>query len=249
MDTDSKPTVALYITCLVNTLRPQVAWDTIALLESLGMAVAVPEQQTCCGQPGYNNGHDVASLAKQQIIALEPFDWVVVPSGSCAGMIKNHYPTLFTGDVVWESRSENLSNKTFELSEFLVQNDWRPALNTTDSENWAHHTSCSCRRDVRTHQYTEALLQNNGTETVEFAEQEVCCGFGGTFSEKFSAIAERMATNKLQQIKDVGTTNVVSADLGCLMHLEKAAKSQGDNLTFKHLAEILQPAAQKKEEG
>ena len=234
--------VALYVTCLINTQRPKIAWDTVSLIESLGFTVEVPPTQTCCGQPSYNNGHCVIEAAKLQIKTLEPFDMIVVPSGSCAGMIKNHYPSVLNASKEWRSRSKSLAKKTFELSDFLLQQKWTPnpsIAQNNKAHSIAHHTSCSCRRDTQTHHCADELLQRNGNQLKQFEEQEVCCGFGGTFSEKFSALSERMAQNKLDAIEAENTNTVVSADLGCLLHLEHINKKLKRPFKFLHLAEIL----------
>ncbi|MGB3621020.1 MAG: (Fe-S)-binding protein [Ketobacter sp.] len=232
--------VALYVTCLINALRPQAAHASLKLLGSLGLEVDVPLQQTCCGQPAYNGGHQeqARSVARHQIQVLEPYSRVVVPSGSCAGMLRNHYPSLFkTGDP-WHQRAVDVAGKTHELSEFLLQEGWQPSA-TADPLAWAHHTSCSCRRETNSHLAAEQLLLQKGIPSSDFPEQEVCCGFGGAFSTKFDEISVRMGNNKLDQIESVHRFKVVSADFGCLMHLQGLADRQGRDLEFSHLAEVL----------
>lgn len=239
----STKSIALYVTCLINSCRPEIAWDCVSLLESLGFRVDIPMDQSCCGQPGYNGGHDITALAQQQIACLEAFDYVVIPSGSCAGMIINHYPTLFDPHSEWARRSQELAQKTHELSDFLLKQGWAPKAKVTQTDayevNFSHHTSCSCRRETRSHGATEALLQRLNIPLVDFEEQEVCCGFGGSFSEKFSAISQRMALNKLEQIERSGGDTVVAADLGCLLHLEACAARLNKTTRFMHLAQVL----------
>lgn len=244
------PVVALFVTCLVNSLRPGVAHACIQILENAGFRVEVPPAQTCCGQPGYNNGQLEAArkVAQLQIQALEPFAWVVVPSGSCAGMISQHYPRLLANDAKWQQRAQSLAAKTLEFSAFLHRHRIGlappaasparpPAL---DSRPTAHHTSCSCRRETRSHEQADQLLQQKlGEQLRPFAEAEVCCGFGGTFAAKFTAISARLGTTKLDLMQAAGATRITSADLGCLLHLQGLARQQQRPLEFLHLAEIL----------
>ncbi len=236
------PIVALFVTCLVNSQRPAIGFAIVNLLEKAGFQVEVPADQTCCGQPGYNNGmiEDARKIAQWQIQVLEPYDWIVVPSGSCAGMISLHYAELFEHAPTWQTRARKLAAKTRELGAFLAEQDLHidPAPSTATTT--AHHTSCSCRRETRSHQQCDQLLQTYLNEKlIPFQEQEVCCGFGGTFSAKFDAISARMGSLKLDQIEAAGARRVVSADLGCLLHLQGLALRQQRDLTFHHLAEVL----------
>lgn len=235
--------VALYVTCLINSCRPEIAWDCVNLLKSLGFHVEVPMDQSCCGQPGYNGGHNVSSLAQQQIECLEPFDYVVIPSGSCAGMIINHYPSLFEPNSQWQQRSQKLAGKTYELSDFLLRQGWTPTRLSAGSESvptrYSHHTSCSCRRETGSHGATQSLIEKLNVPIGQLKDQEVCCGFGGSFSEKFSAIAQRMALNKLECIESAGSDAVIAADLGCLLHLEACATVNKKPIKFLHLAQVL----------
>lgn len=246
MATDSTPPplVALYVTCLINSQRPTTGFAVAHLLEQAGFRVEVPLEQTCCGQPAYNNGlkAEAQAVARLQIKALEPYDWVVVPSGSCGGMISVHYPDLFADDPIWHQRALRLAAKTRELAAFLDEQGirFKPVSTTAPS---AHHTSCSCRRETRSHEKADAQLrQCLGDHLQTFAEPEVCCGFGGTFSAKFDAVSARMGSNKLDQIEASGATTVISADLGCLLHLQGLALRQQRNLTFRHLADVLADA-------
>lgn len=244
------PRVALYVTCLVNTLRPQIGFACVQLIERMGFRVEVPATQTCCGQPGYNGGlrQQAMAIARQQIALLEPFDHVVVPSGSCAGMMINHYPELLKQDLSWLQRSQALAGKTLELAQFLDQHHWQPDSPPPQHHRrtWAHHTSCSCRRETRSHQCAESMLQLAGYELAELQDQAVCCGFGGSFAAKFDALSSRMGRNKLNQVADCKATGVVSADLGCLLHLESLTGMTGlsglaekGSQDFLHVAELL----------
>lgn len=235
--------VALYVTCLVNSLRPEIGFACVRLIESLGFAVEVPSGQTCCGQPGYNGGHSsqARQVAKVQLRALEDFEHIVVPSGSCAGMIITHYPKLFANDPVWLPRAEAVAARTRELCQFLVEHHWQPA----DSENpsqqsekpaWAYHTSCSCRRETHSHEMGAELLTVAGCKLAHMKDQEVCCGFGGTFSAKFDALSRRMGQNKLNAAAQCGADGITAADLGCLLQLQSL---DNDAFEFRHIAEVL----------
>lgn len=242
MPSSPSPLVALYVTCLVNSLRPAVGFASIRLLEQAGFRVEVPPDQTCCGQPGYNNGllEESRRIARLQIRVLEPYDWIVVPSGSCAGMISIHYPRLFEDDPLWAERASRVAAKTRELGAFLVEQgvEFQPA--TCPAPASTLHTSCSCRRETRSHLQSESLLQGClGEQLKPLAEAEVCCGFGGTFSAKFDALSARMGSQKLDQIEASGARTVISADLGCLLHLQGLAQRQQRDLQFRHLAETL----------
>ena len=240
----AQPSVALFVTCLVNSLRPGIGFACVKVLEGAGFRVGVPESQTCCGQPGYNNGleQEAARVARHQIAVLEGYDFVVVPSGSCAGMISVHYPRLLADDSEWLSRAQALATRTYEFGAFLAAQGihYRPLV---DAPTTVHHTSCSCRRETRSHNQDDRLLTEClGEKLVPLAEQEVCCGFGGTFSAKFDAISARMGTDKLNAASTASAHQMVSADLGCLLHLQGLAQRQQRNLRFRHLAEILADA-------
>ena len=242
MPPPSSPLVALYVTCLVNSLRPSVGFACVTLLEQAGFKVEVPPDQTCCGQPGYNNGlrQEAQQIARLQIRVLEPYEWIVVPSGSCAGMISVHYPRLLADDPAWAERARRVADKTRELSAFLVEQGVTIAPAAQPEPPSAHHTSCSCRRETRSHTQADSLLQGClGQQLKPLKEAEVCCGFGGTFSAKFDALSARMGHQKLDDIEASGATRVISADLGCLLHLQGLALRQNRPLQFQHLAELL----------
>lgn len=244
------PLVALFVTCLVNSQRPAVGFATVKLLEQAGFRVEVPPDQTCCGQPPYNNGltDEARRIAKLQIQVLEPYDWIVVPSGSCAGMISVHYPHLFENDAHWQERARRVAGKTRELAAFLAQQGVRFAPGPGTPAATAHHTSCSCRRETRSHTQADGLLQDCLQDQLKpFAEPEVCCGFGGTFSAKFDALSARMGSQKLDSFEAAGARTVVSADLGCLLHLQGLALRQQRDLQFRHLAEVLADAEPQRE--
>lgn len=235
-----QPKVALYVTCLINSLRPEIGFACVKLLESLGFAVEVPPGQTCCGQPGYNGGQraQAKAVAKTQLLALENYDHIVVPSGSCAGMIVNHYPRLFADEPDWLKRAEAVATKTRELCQFLFEHDWRPGKSPKHSSHpvWAYHTSCSCRRETQSHAMGEELLMRIGIKLGHMKDQDVCCGFGGAFAAKYDALSTRMGHNKLDAAAACDANAITSADLGCLLQLESLDHS---GMEFTHIAVLL----------
>lgn len=234
--------VALFVTCLVDLYRPSVGFSAVKLLEDAGCVVVVPAAQTCCGQPAYNSGDktDARDIARQVIKAFEPFEHVVVPSGSCGGMIKHHYPALLADDPVWAERARTLAARTHELMSFLVD-----VLGVTDIDarceaKATYHDSCSGLRELGIKNQPRVLLaQVAGLELVEAAKAEDCCGFGGTFSVKHQAISARMAADKTADAAQTGAQLLLGGDLGCLMNLAGKLKREGSPLQVRHAAEVL----------
>lgn len=246
-----QPKVGLFITCLVNSMRPSVGFASFKLIQEMGCDVEVPLSQTCCGQPGYNNGLPDSSrdLAKQLIQQFEAFDYVVCPSGSCAGMLKNHYPKLLSEDKSWFSRASNLAAKTYELTQFLLnspiaksqtQHSSRVFSQSGVEKKTVHHHSCSCLRELGIKDTPETLLRNSiGNENlINLSNPESCCGFGGTFAVKFSDISKHLGREKLVDAKNAGAQCITSSDLGCLLHLARV-NDEKDHLELRHISEIL----------
>ncbi len=238
----AQPEVALFVTCLADLLRPSVAFDALALLERAGCAVVVPEQQTCCGQPAYNSGdyESTAPLARQVITLLEPWDYVVIPSGSCAGMITHHYPRLLEGE--WRDRAIELAAKTFELTTFLTEVVplRRGDENPVRLPSVTYHDSCAGLRELGIKRQPRELLREIcGTGVIEMQQTEVCCGFGGTFCAKMPAISGKMATDKLDNALATGARILAGGDLGCLLNLAGRARRLGREIEVRHIAELL----------
>ena len=244
MDNLKAPPVGLFVTCLANVFRPSVVEASRRLLEEAGCLVSVPLTQTCCGQPGYNAG-DIKSavpLARQVIETFERFDYVVLPSGSCGGMIAHHYPGLFENDSHWKARSDALAKKTFEVTSFLADVldvhftggvDLGPRVVT-------YHDSCAGLREMRIKQQPRRLLKERcNLDIAEMPGTEVCCGFGGTFCAKMPEISLAMADEKLANARAVGATTLVGGDLGCLLNLAGRAAFQGNRLEVRHVVELL----------
>ena len=236
------PTVGLFVTCLVNLFRPNVGFAAVKLLEEAGCAVQVPELQTCCGQPAYNSGDaaDARALARQVISVFEGFDYVVAPSGSCAGMIKEHYPLLFETDAGWRGRAQALSEKCHELLSFL-HDVLKVDLNGVHyPAKVTYHDSCSGLRELGIHDQPRALLGRVGDLTIEEMEDgNVCCGFGGTFCVKYSKISERLVSDKVKNIQASGADTLLGGDLGCLLNMAGRLTREGSGVRVFHAAEVL----------
>jgi L-lactate dehydrogenase complex protein LldE len=238
----SRPRVGLFVTCLVDLMRPSVGFASVRLLEQSGCDVHVPATQTCCGQPAWNSGadRDAAAIARQVIAAFEGFDYVVAPSGSCAGMIRVHYPEALANDASYAPRARVLAEKTYELVEFLVRLRGMDTMKANCSARACYHDSCSALRELRIKQEPRQLLASvEGLELSELKESEVCCGFGGLFSVKYPEISERMADDKIADAQSTGADIITSADLGCLLHLAGRIGRRGLKLRARHIAEIL----------
>jgi L-lactate dehydrogenase complex protein LldE len=235
--------VGLLVTCLVDLMRPRVGFAALTLLESAGCVVHVPRTQTCCGQPGWNSGERTSAraLAEKLIEEFEPFDYVVAPSGSCAGMVKTHYRDLFPGEGDWLARVEALAAKTWELTDFLVSVARIETLPGDFHGALTYHDSCSGLRELGVKAQPRALLAKlPGVELREMADCETCCGFGGTFAIKFGEISAAMADAKCERIVESGADAVVLGDLGCMLNIEGRLRRRGDTRTqVLHIAEVL----------
>jgi len=236
--TDQGPRVGLFVTCLVDLFRPTVGFAAVKLIEDSGCTVEVPMTQTCCGQPAYNSGDraDARAIAEATIEAFEGFDYVVAPSGSCAGMLKKHYPGLFKGDPAWEARAAAFSAKVFELVSFLVDVRGVRGVGTKRKMKVTYHDSCSGLRELGIRDQPRALLSSiKGLKLVEMKDPDVCCGFGGTFCVKYSDIFEK----KTESIDAAGAETLLAGDLGCLMNMAGKLKREGSPVEARHVAEVL----------
>ncbi len=234
--------VALYVTCLVDLFRPSVAFDSIVLLEKVGCMVSVPTQQSCCGQPSYNTGdyESTIPLAQQVIEAFEFADYVVVPSGSCAGMITHHYPKLLEGQ--WRERALALAAKTFELTVFLaeVAKMHAPIEDGVLLPSVTYHDSCAGLRELGVRAQPRDLLKKlRNIEVRELGQTEVCCGFGGTFCAKMPELSGKMASDKLDSALATEAKILAGGDMGCLMNIAGRAKRLGKAIEVRHVAELL----------
>ena len=234
--------VGLFPTCLVDLFRPSVGFATVKLLEDAGYSVDVPDGQTCCGQPAYNNGDDerARGLARQVIEAYRGYDYVVVPSGSCGGTIITHYSEMFRNDREWQDAAMELAGRTWELTRFLREVAQVESLQANYTGKVTYHDSCSGLRELNIREQPRQLLTGvTGLELREMADTDVCCGFGGTFCVKYPEISERMVSNKVENIRQTGADTLLAGDLGCLMNMAGRLQREGVPVKAYHVAEIL----------
>jgi len=239
---NDKPTVGLFVTCLADLFRPTVGFAAAKLIEDAGCKLHVPMAQTCCGQPAYNSGDrkDARALAEQAIEAFEGFDYVVAPSGSCAAMLKKHYPGLFKGDAAWEKRAEVFSAKVYELVSFLTDVMKVEKVQSDFAGTVTYHDSCSGLRELGIKAQPRKLLGSlPGVTLAEMKDSEVCCGFGGTFCVKYPDISNAIVEKKVATIGDTGADVLLAGDIGCLMNMAGKIRREGGKTQVRHVAEVL----------
>ncbi|MCS6796157.1 MAG: (Fe-S)-binding protein [Raineya sp.] len=239
----NSPVVDLFVPCFIDQVRPQIAWATIKVLQKAGCRVRYKAKQTCCGQPAYNAGFwkEACSVAEKFIRDFDDENaYVVSPSASCIGMIRNAYTDILKNEKILH-KYYSLQKRAFELTEFLVDVLGIEKLGEIRfPHRVTYHDSCSALRECYISEAPRKLLQNiQGLELVEIKSNETCCGFGGTFAVKFPAISEAMAEQKLENASQTMAEYVVSTDFSCLMHLESYAQKNNISLKFLHIAEIL----------
>src|SRR3954451_23540043 len=236
-----RPRVGLFVTCLVDLIRPSVGFAAVKLLEDAGCTIDVPAQ-TCCGQPAFNSGDRATTrkIAEQMIAAFEPYDYVVAPSGSCAGMLKTHYPELFESDAAWAPRAEKFCAKTYELVSFLVDVLKLEKVAAAFDGAVTYHDSCSGLRELGIKAQPRKLLAGvQGLELKELYDADVCCGFGGTFCVKYPEISDTIVSKKAEHIAASGAQTLLAGDLGCLMNIAGKLQRLGKKIEARHVAEVL----------
>lgn len=234
--------VALFVTCLVDLFRPAVGFAAVKLLEEAGCTVEVPPLQVCCGQPAYNSGDRAGAraIAAQVISAFEGFEAVVVPSGSCGGMLAHHYPSLFDDDPALKAKAENLANRSHELMSFLVDVLGVDKVSASYRGTATYHDSCSGLRELGIKEQPRRLLASvQGLRISEMKTPEVCCGFGGTFCVKYPEISNAMVSEKTADIVSTGADTLLAGDLGCLMNMAGKLQREGSRIQVRHVAEVL----------
>ncbi len=237
-----RPRVALFVTCLVDLMRPSVGFAAVRLLQAAGCEVDVPAAQTCCGQPAYNSGDSASAwaLADRTIAACTGFDYVVAPSGSCAAMLKLHYPRLFAGDADQEARARAFAERVYELTSFLVDVRGLKAMPGGFGGRVACHDGCSGLRELGIARQPRTLLAAvDGLELVELSDAQACCGFGGLFAVKYPDVSNAIAAQKISAIAAAAPSLLVSGELGCLLHLAGKLKRDGSPIACRHIAEVL----------
>ncbi len=236
------PRVALFVTCLVDLHRPTVGFAAIRLLERAGCQVEVPRAQTCCGPPAYNSGDRATTtdLARGILDAFGGYDYVVVPSGSCGGMLRHHLPGLFDDDPNLRTRAQALADKTYELVQFLTDIMGVPAADASYAGTVTYHDACSGLREMGIKAQPRQLLAGvSGLTLTEMDDPELCCGFGGTFCVKYPDISVRMVSDKTRDIAATRADTLLAGDLGCLLNMAGRLKREGSLVKVRHIAEIL----------
>lgn len=240
--------VGLFVTCLVDLFRPSVGFAAVKLLEDAGCAVDVPAAQTCCGQPAYNSGDtiDTRAIAQRTIEAFESFDYVVAPSGSCAGMLREHYPRLFPTGADWHARAQSLADRTHELSSFLTEVLGVREMDARFEAHATYHDSCSGLREMEVRDQPRALLAAvDGLRLTEMRDSGTCCGFGGTFCVKYPEISTRLVDEKCGNVLSTGADVLLGGDLGCLLNIAGRLSRQSHPVRVFHVAEVLAGMAER----
>ena len=242
-----KLNVGLFVTCLVDLFRPIVGFAAVRLMETMGCTVAVPRGQTCCGQPAYNSGdrRDARRIARNVIRTFRNYDYMVVPSGSCAAMIKLHYPALFEDEPKLDEAARDLAERTYELVTFLDEVVGVRQLATRYAGVCTYHDACAGLRELGVREAPRTLLgRMGGLSLRELAHPEICCGFGGTFCVKYPEISNQMVGDKVADIAASGADTVVAGDLGCLLNIAGKLRRSGHSIRAFHVAEVLAGMAQ-----
>ena len=231
--------VGLFVTCLGDQFFADACADAVRLLRHVGADVSFPSDQTCCGQPAYNSGHreETLRMIRHTTQVFSSVEYVVLPSGSCAGMLRSAYPSLADTDEA-RAAAEDLAARTYELSEFLVSVAGYEGLGDgLTGHRVAYHHGCHALRELGVSEQPLTLLRSCGAEVVEWSADRECCGFGGTFSAKLPEVSAAMADHKLDTLQEVDV--VTSTDGGCLLQLSGRAGRRGLPVPFRHLASLL----------
>ncbi|MDP4149681.1 MAG: (Fe-S)-binding protein [Bacteroidota bacterium] len=233
--------VQLFIPCFVDQLYPQTAFNMVKVLEKAGVEVAYNTNQTCCGQPAYNAGFrdEAREVCSKFLRDFAGADYVVAPSASCTGFVRNYYPGLFDNSSM-HNEVKDLQKRAYEFSEFLVNVLGIEDLGASLSGRATYHDSCAGLRECRIKEEPRKLLSNvKGLELLEMKDVETCCGFGGSFAVKFESISIAMADQKVNNALETGADYIISTDLSCLMHLDGYIRYKGYSLRTMHIADVL----------
>ncbi len=251
MDNKIPQTVQLFVTCLVDAFYPEVGMAVVDLLERQGLTVEFPFEQTCCGQPAFNGGlwNDARAMARHTLDVLDGTDGpIVVPSGSCTDMIVNHYPELFTADPEYAAKAKRVAQRTFEFTQFLVDQLGVVDVQAMGQGTAAYHASCHGLRNLDIYRQPKQLLARvEGQKTVDLPGETECCGFGGLFAVKMSDLSGAMLARKLDNIEASGADTVVATDVSCLMHMAGGLQKRGSPVQTKHIAEVLASTGNKEQ--
>lgn len=234
--------VSLFIQCLVDSMYPDVGEAMVTVFDRLHIAVDYPANQTCCGQPAFNSGYrrEAAAAARHFIEVFENSEIIVCPSGSCVHMVRHHYPELFADDPTWQDKAREIGKKTFEFTQYLVDELHITELGASYNGKVTYHDSCHLSRGLNISSQPRALLsQVRGLEFIEMQDSDTCCGFGGTFSVNYPEISTAMVDDKINNILASGADTVTGCDISCLMNIEGRLKRRQENVKVRHIAEIL----------
>ncbi|MCJ0929980.1 (Fe-S)-binding protein [Virgibacillus halodenitrificans] len=233
--------VSLFITCMCDIIGSDVGKHTVELLEKAGCEVDFPEAQTCCGQPAFNSGYlqDSKKAMKQMMRAFKDAEYVVGPSGSCVGMLRE-YPKVFSGDPEWEEQANNLASKSYEVTQFLVDVLGIEDVGATFNGRVTYHPSCHMTRVLGVKDAPQKLLRNvKGMDLIELPLAEDCCGFGGTFAVKNSVISGEMVKEKSQHVSETRAEYLIGGDMACLYNIGGRMTREGKNIKILHITEVL----------
>lgn len=233
--------VQIFIPCFIDQLFPQTAFNMVKVLEKAGCTVSYNTNQTCCGQPAFNAGfwEDAKQVCGKFIKDFNGTDFIVAPSASCAGFIKNYYPSLFDNSSL-HNEVKDLGKRTYEFTDFLVNVLHKEDLGAVLNARATYHDSCAALRECKIKQEPRTLLKHvKGLDLVEMNDVETCCGFGGTFAVKFEPISISMADQKVTHALATGAKYIISTDLSCLMHIDGYIRHKNIDLKTMHIADVL----------
>ncbi len=233
--------VHIFVPCFIDQLYPDVAFNMVKVLKKAGCKVHYNTSQTCCGQPSFNAGFhgEAKEVCTKFLQDFEGADYIVAPSASCVGFVKNYYKQLFE-NAAYKSQATKTAERIFEFSDFLVNVLKQTEFGAVLTEKATYHDSCAALRECKIKNEPRILLNNvAGLEFVEMNDVETCCGFGGTFAVKFEPISIAMGNQKINNASDTGATLLISTDMSCLMHIDGCAKHEGKNMKMMHLADVL----------
>jgi len=242
MDQKTISAVTLFIPCLMDSLYPQAAQDLVVLIRKCGFRVEYPQDQTCCGQPAFNQGYfELArKLARRFLGIFESAECIVCPSGSCTAMVRKHYPELLADEPIWLEKARGVGEKIFEVSQFLTAFVAPKKIRSRFLGKVTYHDSCHSVRGLGIYEEPRRLLsQVKGLELIEMDDSKACCGFGGLFSRRFPEVSQAITGEKVKQILATGVEWVVGNDPGCLMNIQGGLNRVKSPVKVKHLVEIL----------
>lgn len=233
--------VQIFVPCFIDQLYPDVAFNMVKVLKKAGCNVHYNTSQTCCGQPAFNAGFhgEAKEVCTKFLQDFEGADYIVAPSASCVGFVKNYYKQLFENSA-HKTQAAKTAERIFEFSDFLVNVLKQTEFGAVLTEKATYHDSCAALREYKIKNEPRILLNNvAGLELVEMNDVETCCGFGGTFAVKFEPISIAMGNQKINNASDTGASLLISTDMSCLMHIDGCAKHEGKNMKMMHLADVL----------